>query len=65
VQAIDGQSIPGAVAKKIDSLFLKWANKNTPGYAIGIVRNEISLCAIKVPGKEIAGEIFIFKRQLS
>src|SRR5688500_14726067 len=34
------QSLPDSTIIKIDSLFKKWDNKNTPGCAIGIVRND-------------------------
>ncbi|MBS1500945.1 MAG: beta-lactamase family protein [Bacteroidetes bacterium] len=34
------QSIAPEMAKKIDSLFKKWDNKTSPGYAIGVVRND-------------------------
>jgi CubicO group peptidase (beta-lactamase class C family) len=34
------QSLPNSTIKKIDSLFIKWDNKNSPGCAIGIVRND-------------------------
>jgi CubicO group peptidase (beta-lactamase class C family) len=33
------QSIPDSVAQKIDKLFSQWNNPNTPGCAIGVVRN--------------------------
>jgi CubicO group peptidase (beta-lactamase class C family) len=34
------QSIPDSTSRKIDSLFKTWNNKNSPGCAIGIVRND-------------------------
>ncbi len=34
------QSIPDSIVKKIDSLYIKWNSTNTPGCAIGIVRND-------------------------
>ena len=34
------QSIPDSVIKKIDSLFSKWNNNNSPGCTVGIVRND-------------------------
>src|SRR5687768_3659481 len=34
------QSLPDSTVKKIDILFKKWNNINTPGCAIGIVRND-------------------------
>lgn len=37
---VNGQSLPDSITKKIDDLFVKWNNKNTPGYAVGIVRND-------------------------
>ncbi len=45
VLATHGQPIPDAVAKKIDSLFLKWDNQFSPGCAIGIVRNDTLIYA--------------------
>ncbi|MEP6594926.1 MAG: hypothetical protein ABJA71_03220, partial [Ginsengibacter sp.] len=37
---IYSQSLPDSTIKKIDSLFKKWDYKNSPGCAIGIVRND-------------------------
>ncbi|HTN07745.1 serine hydrolase domain-containing protein [Agriterribacter sp.] len=34
------QSIPDSVTQKIDKLFSQWNNPNTPGFAIGVVRND-------------------------
>jgi len=34
------QSLPDSTIKKIDSLFIKWNNENSPGCTIGIVRND-------------------------
>ena len=34
------QSIPDSVVQKIDKLFSQWNNSNTPGCAIGVVRND-------------------------
>ena len=34
------QSLPDSVIKKIDSLFSKWNNNNSPGCTVGIVRND-------------------------
>lgn len=34
------QSIPGSIKNKIDSLFKQWDSPNTPGGAVGIVRND-------------------------
>ena len=34
------QNIPDSVAQKIDKLFSQWNNPNTPGCAIGVVRND-------------------------
>jgi CubicO group peptidase (beta-lactamase class C family) len=34
------QSLPVSTIKTIDSLFIKWDNTNSPGCAIGIVRND-------------------------
>jgi CubicO group peptidase (beta-lactamase class C family) len=39
------QSLPDSVIKKIDSLFIKWNNENSPGCTIGIVRNDSLLYA--------------------
>ena len=36
----NAQSLPDSIIKKIDSFFVQSDNKNTPGYAIGIVRND-------------------------
>ena len=37
---ITAQAIPDSIIKKIDHLFMPWNSKNTPGCAIGIVRND-------------------------
>ncbi|MEP6947942.1 MAG: serine hydrolase domain-containing protein [Ginsengibacter sp.] len=37
---IYSQSIPDSTARKIDSLFKTWDNNNSPGCAIGIIRND-------------------------
>jgi len=34
------QSLPDSTIKKIDSLFLQWDNKNSPGCTIGVVIND-------------------------
>jgi len=34
------QTIPDSIAKRIDSLFIKWNTANSPGCTIGIVRND-------------------------
>ena len=34
------QSLPDSVINKIDSLFSKWNNNNSPGCTVGIVRND-------------------------
>ena len=34
------QTLPDSVIKKIDNLFTKWNNENSPGCTIGIVRND-------------------------
>ena len=34
------QSLPDSVINKIDSLFSKWNNSNSPGCTVGIVRND-------------------------
>ena len=36
---IHSQSLPDSTIKKIDSLFKKWDNNNSPGCALGIVKN--------------------------
>ena len=38
--SISAQSLPASITKKIDSLFIQWNNTNSPGCAIGIVRND-------------------------
>jgi CubicO group peptidase (beta-lactamase class C family) len=40
ISNVSAQSLPDSMAKKIDSLFVKWNNVNTPGCTIGIVRND-------------------------
>lgn len=45
ITAIYGQSLPGLTIKKIDSLFIQWDNSNSPGCAIGIVRNDSPIYA--------------------
>lgn len=37
---VHAQNIPDSTIKSIDSLFAKWNSKNTPGFIIGIVRND-------------------------
>jgi CubicO group peptidase (beta-lactamase class C family) len=37
---LSGQPIPDSTLKKIDSLFAKWNNVNSPGCTVGIVRND-------------------------
>jgi len=37
---LNAQNLPDSTIKKIDSLFIKSDTKNTPGYAIGIIRND-------------------------
>ena len=44
VQAMYSQPLPDSIAKRIDGLFLKWNNINSPGCAIGIVRNDTDIC---------------------
>ncbi len=34
------QSLPDSTIKKIDKLFAEWDNKNSPGCAVGIVKND-------------------------
>ena len=34
------QPLPDSMVKKIDAIFKKWDNPNTPGCAIGIIRND-------------------------
>src|SRR5215467_2053043 len=34
------QSLPDSLVKKIDGLFFKWNNNNSPGCTVGIVRND-------------------------
>jgi len=37
---LSAQSVPDSTLKKIDSLFSKWDNANSPGCTVGIVRND-------------------------
>jgi len=37
---VSAQTLPAATTKKIDSLFKEWGNNTSPGYAIGVVRND-------------------------
>jgi CubicO group peptidase (beta-lactamase class C family) len=37
---LSAQPLPDSTIKKIDSLFSKWDNLNTPGCTVGIVRND-------------------------
>src|SRR4051794_5981720 len=37
---VHSQSLPDSITKRIDSLFIKWNNENSPGCTIGIVRND-------------------------
>ena len=37
---LSAQPIPDSTLKKIDSLFIKWNNVNSPGCTVGIVRND-------------------------
>ena len=39
------QSLPDSMIKKIDLLFRKWDNDNTPGCSVGIIRNDSILFA--------------------
>lgn len=36
----NAQTLPDSVAQKIDKIFSQWNNNNTPGVAIGVVRND-------------------------
>jgi CubicO group peptidase (beta-lactamase class C family) len=40
ISSVFAQTLPDSVIKKIDGLFSKWNNPNTPGCVIGIVRND-------------------------
>ncbi|HTR30978.1 MAG TPA: serine hydrolase domain-containing protein [Puia sp.] len=40
VPATFSQSLPPAVSDRIDSLFQQWDRTSTPGYTVGIVRND-------------------------
>ena len=40
---LSAQPIPDSTLKKIDSLFSKWNNVNSPGCTVGIVRNDVRL----------------------
>src|SRR6266705_1182492 len=37
---VSSQSLPDSTIKKIDKLFAGWNNKNSPGCAVGIVKND-------------------------
>ncbi len=37
---VSAQTLPATTTKKIDSLFKQWDNNTSPGYAIGVVRND-------------------------
>src|ERR1700692_4647548 len=37
---VTAQTLPEVTTKKIDSLFKEWNNNISPGYAIGVVRND-------------------------
>ncbi|HET6723739.1 MAG TPA: serine hydrolase domain-containing protein [Chitinophagaceae bacterium] len=37
---LSAQNLPSSVTQRIDSLFSQWNNRNSPGCAIGIVRND-------------------------
>jgi CubicO group peptidase (beta-lactamase class C family) len=39
-QIANAQSLPDSTINKIDQLFKKWDNPNTPGCVVGIVRND-------------------------
>src|SRR5689334_14397972 len=34
------QTLPDSTIKKVDSIFSKWNNTSSPGFAIGVVRND-------------------------
>ena len=40
INKASAQSLPDSIIKKIDSLFSKWNNNNSPGCTVGIVRND-------------------------
>lgn len=40
VSSISAQSIPDSLIRKINKLFRQWDNTNSPGCAVGIVRND-------------------------
>jgi CubicO group peptidase (beta-lactamase class C family) len=40
IQAANSQALPDSMISKIDGLFKKWDNPNTPGCVVGIVRND-------------------------
>ncbi|ULQ50878.1 serine hydrolase domain-containing protein [Flavihumibacter fluvii] len=50
VQTVTAQAIPDSITNRIDSLFGKWTLGNSPGCAVGIVRND-SLIFAKGYGK--------------
>ena len=40
ISRTSSQSLPDSIIYKIDNLFINWNNENSPGCAIGIVRND-------------------------
>ncbi len=40
VAQLSAQSVSDSITKKIDGLFKKWDNSGSPGYAVGVVRND-------------------------
>jgi CubicO group peptidase (beta-lactamase class C family) len=45
ISSVFAQALPDSVIKRIDGLFSKWSNPNSPGCVIGIVRNDSLLYA--------------------
>ncbi|MEO6734637.1 MAG: serine hydrolase domain-containing protein [Ferruginibacter sp.] len=40
INKVASQILPDSITKKIDNLFIKWNTPNSPGCAIGIIRND-------------------------
>jgi CubicO group peptidase (beta-lactamase class C family) len=40
ISGASAQSLPDSTIKKIDNLFKYWDSNNSPGYAVGIVKND-------------------------
>jgi CubicO group peptidase (beta-lactamase class C family) len=40
LSGVAGQTLPASITDKIDSLFRRWDHTSTPGWVVGIVRND-------------------------